>query len=279
MTQEIQPTNPGKRSNPFDVVRKQDPHGQEFWSSRDLANILGYTDYRNFKNVIDKAKQACTNSGGDVKEHFVDINEMIDIGNNAKRPIEYTALSRYACYLVAQNADPAKEIVAQAQTYFAIQTRRQELGDQERENMMRLTLRDELKKHNRQLADAAKGAGVIDPRDYAIFQNYGYKGLYNGLTKSDIQARKGLTEKENILDHMGSTELAANLFRATQAEERIRKEKIVGKSNANMAHFDVGQKVRKAIDDIGGTMPEDLPPAENIKKILPSKKKKSLDKH
>lgn len=274
MNQETQ--NPGNNSALFERIKRQDPDGKEFWSSRELATTLEYSEYANFEPVITKAQQACFNSGVEVKDHFVQTHEMVEIGSNAKREIKNVMLSRYACYLITQNADPSKKIVAYAQTYFAIQTRRQELGDQELENQHRLRLRNEIKGHNRSLAGTAKEAGVIEPRDYAIFQNCGYLGLYNGLTKQDIHRRKGLKKGEEILDHMGSTELAANFFRVTQTEERIRKEKILGKDRANEVHRDVGQKVRKAIGDIGGTMPENLPSAENIKKIA-SKKRKFLE--
>ena len=252
---------------PFEQIRRTNPAGNEYWSSRDFARVLGYNDYRNFEAVVQKARTACFNSGQRVEDHFVDITEMVGIGSGAQRALKTVMMSRYACYLVIQNADPAKEIVAQGQTYFAIQTRRQELSDEEIEAQRRLAIRSELRQHNTQLADAAKEAGVVEPRDYAIFQNHGYMGLYNGLGAQDIHARKGLKRGEQILDPMGSTELAANLFRATQAEEKLRREKITGKDKANQAHREVGAKVRQTIKELGGTMPEHLPVAESIKKL------------
>jgi DNA-damage-inducible protein D len=217
----------------FEAIRRTNPAGNEYWSSRDFARVLGYADYRNFQAVIESARNACFNSGRRVDDHFVEFTEMVEIGSGAQRPLKTVMMSRYACYLVIQNADPSKEIVAQGQTYFAIQTRRQELADEESEAQRRLAIRSELRTHNSQLADAAKDAGVIEPRDYAIFQNHGYMGLYGGLGAQDIHRRKGLKKGEQILDHMGSTELAANLFRATQAEEKLRREKITGKDKAN----------------------------------------------
>jgi DNA-damage-inducible protein D len=263
---------------PFETIRRTNPAGNEYWSSRDFAKILGYADYRNFQSVIESARTACFNSGQRVEDHFVEVTEMVEIGSRAQRPLKSTMMSRYACYLVIQNADPAKEIVAQGQTYFAIQTRRQELSDAEMEDQRRLSIRSELRKHNSQLADAAKDAGVIDPRDYAIFQNHGYIGLYGGLGAQDIHRRKGLKQGEQILDHMGSTELAANLFRATQAEEKLRRERIVGKNKANIAHREVGAKVRQTIRELGGTMPEELPAAESIKKLESAALKSSKGK-
>jgi len=252
---------------PFERIRREGPTGSEFWSSRDFAQVLGYNDYRNFEAVVAKARTACFNSGQRVEDHFVDITEMIEIGKGGQRAVKTVMMSRYACYLVIQNADPAKEIVALGQTYFAVQTRRQELTDKEIEAERRLILRAEMKAHNVQLADAAKGAGVVEPRDYAIFQNHGYAGLYGGLMAQDIHARKGLKKGQRILDHMGSTELAANLFRATQAEDKLRRERIVGKDKANRAHREVGAKVRQTIKELGGTMPEQLPVAESIKRL------------
>lgn len=263
---------------PFETIRRTNPAGNEYWSSRDFAKILGYADYRNFQSVIESARTACFNSGQRVEDHFVEVTEMVEIGSRAQRPLKSTMMSRYACYLVIQNADPAKEIVAQGQTYFAIQTRRQELSDAEMEDQRRISIRSELRKHNSQLADAAKDAGVIDPRDYAIFQNHGYIGLYGGLGAQDIHRRKGLKQGEQILDHMGSTELAANLFRATQAEEKLRRERIVGKNKANIAHREVGAKVRQTIRELGGTMPEELPAAESIKKLESAALKSSKGK-
>ena len=258
---------------PFERIKRTNPAGNEFWSSRDFAQVLGYTDYRNFEAVIEKARTACFNSGQRVEDHFVEITEMIEIGKGGQRPVRTVMMSRYACYLVVQNADPSKEIVAIGQTYFAVQTRRQELTDQQLESERRLLLRNEMKKHNTQLADAARGAGVIEPRDYAIFQNHGYSGLYGGLIAGEIHARKKLKKGQQILDHMGSTELAANLFRATQTEEKLRRDKINGKDKANKTHHEVGAKVRQTIKELGGTMPEDLPPAESIKKIEANRKK------
>ena len=265
----------------FESIRKIDENGVEYWSSRDLARVLGYADYRNFLAVINKAKEACVNSANEVVEHFGDVTEMITIARGAVRSIETIKLTRYACYLTVQNADPNKVIVAQAQTYFAIQTRIAEVQQMDEYNQLsteeekRLFLREELLKHNSQLASAAKDAGVIEPRDYAIFQNYGYQGLYGGLGAKEIHARKGLKKTQKILDHMGSTELAANLFRATQTEEKLRRENVKGKVQANRTHFEVGRKVRQTIKELGGTMPEDLPVAESIKSIE-SKQKKML---
>ena len=265
----------------FESIRKIDENGVEYWSSRDLWKVLEYTEYRHFLPVIEKAKTACKNSGDSITEHFEDVLEMITIARGAVRSVEAVKLTRYACYLTVQNADPNKVIVAQAQTYFAIQTRIAEVQQMDEYNQLsteeekRLFLREELLKHNSQLASAAKDAGVIEPRDYAIFQNYGYQGLYGGLGAKEIHARKGLKKSQKILDHMGSTELAANLFRATQTEEKLRRENIKGKFNANKTHFEVGRKVRQTIKELGGTMPEDLPVAESIKSIE-SKQKKML---
>ena len=256
----------------FDEIRHEDDQGIEYWLSRELAKVLSYSDYRNFISVINKAMEACLNSGGTIENHFGDVTEMVSIGYGVQREIKEIKLSRYACYLIVQNADPSKEVVAIGQTYFAIQTRTQELQEEEQpqlteEEQKRLFLRSEMTRHNAQLAAAAQEAGVKTSLDYAVFQNHGYRGLYGGLEAKNIQARKGLKKSQHILDHMGSTELAANLFRATQTEEKIRRERIRGKQNANRVHEEVGAKVRQTIEEIGGTMPEDLPTADSIKRI------------
>lgn len=247
-----------------------------------MAKALEYSEYRHFQPVIERAKEACVNSGQKLTDHFEDILEMVPIGSGAERKTDSVRLSRYACYLIVQNADPSKEIVALGQTYFAIQTRLHEIRQMEEYNRLssedekRLFLRNEMAKHNAQLAAAAKDAGVIQPVDYAIFQNHGYMGLYGGLDAKAIHARKGLKKSQQILDHMGSTELAANLFRATQTEEKLRREDIKGKHKANQTHFEVGKKVRDTIRELGGTMPEDLPTADSIKKIESAKEPKPL---
>ncbi|MBA3027764.1 MAG: DNA damage-inducible protein D [Desulfobacteraceae bacterium] len=267
----------GTHLSPFERIKRTNDAGMEFWSSREFSEILGYGDYRNFEAVIERAKLSCFNSGHRIEDHFVDVTEMIEIGKGGQRAVKTVLLSRYACYLAIQNADPKKEIVAHGQTYFAMQTRRQELADGRIEEDRRVLLREEMRRHNVQLADTAKGAGVIEPMDYAIFQNHGYMGLYGGLKQEDIHRRKGLKKSQKILDHMGSTELAANLFRATQAEEKLRRDEVKGKYEANRTHREVGAKVRQTIRELGGTMPEELPVVESIKKIE-TKKSKHLGK-
>lgn len=258
--------------SPFEQIRRQSEDGGEYWSARDLATILGYdTNFRNFKHAIEKAQLACVNSGRAVDDHFASARKMVTIGSGARRSIEDYHLSRYACYLTVQNADPAKPNVSLGQTYFAVQTRRQEQADEMdglSEDQRRLYLRGQLSDHNRQLAEAANQAGVVQGRDFAIFVDHGYMGLYAGLRAREIHTRKGLAKKEHILDHMGSTELAANLFRATQTEEKLRRDGIQGKSKANRTHFEVGREVRDTIKRLGGTMPEDLPtPEDSIKQV------------
>ena len=268
----------------FEQIKHTDDNGNEFWMARQLAKALEYTDFRNFTSVIEKAKDACKNSGQQVKYHLVEINEVVAVGSGATHNYPSYKLSRYACYLVVQNADPGKEVVALGQTYFAVQTRLQEIRQMDEYNRLstedekRLFLRNEMAKHNTQLAAAAKNAGVIEPLDYAIFQNHGYMGLYGELDAKAIHKKKGLKKSQQILDDMGSTELAANLFRATQTEEKLKREQIKGKQKANQAHYEVGKKVRKTIEEIGGEMPENLPVEDSIKKIEPKVAKPKLNK-
>ena len=261
----------------FESVKNVSGNGVEYWLARDFQTILQYSSWDKFLNVVEKAKEACRNSGHNPSNHFSHVVKMVSIGSGSQRETEDIKLSRYACYLIIQNADPAKEIVALGQTYFAVQTRRQELSDEfgkfGSDEEKRLFLRKQMKEHNKYLASAAKEAGVVKSLDYAIFQDHGYKGLYGGLGQGDIHRRKGLKKGQKILDYMGSTELAANLFRATQTEDKLRRENIRGKDKANQAHFEVGKKVRKTIKELGGTMPESLPLAENIKKITSKNKK------
>jgi len=267
----------------FESIRHLDEAGREYWLARQLAQVLEYAQWRNFTQVVDKAKLACQQSGNPVANHFADISKMVQLGSGARREVEDVRLSRYACYLIVQNGDPSKPVIANGQTYFALQTRRQELADgakfaQLSEDEKRLAVRNELALHNKHLAAAAKGAGVDSPLDYAIFQDHGYKGLYGGLAARDIHAHKGLKKSQKILDHMGSTELAANLFRATQTEEKLRRDQVRGKAQANQTHHDVGRKVRQTIQELGGTMPEHLPVPDRSIRQLESAKTKSLQK-
>ena len=263
-------------SNTFERIKRVNPEGHESWSARDLARVLEYSEFRHFLPVIEKAREACLNSAHRVEDHFEQILEMVSIGSGAQRPVEDWKLSRYACYLVIQNANPGKPLVALGQSYFAVQTRRQEMADDQamKEDKTRLPLRAEMRKHNKNLAGVPRQAGVIQPVDYAIFMDHGYRGLYGGLTKRDIHARKRLKSKEHILDHMSSLELAANLFRTTQAEDKLRRENVRNKAKANQIHEAVGRTVRRTIRELGGTMPENLPVAENIKKVESREKKR-----
>lgn len=265
----------------FENIKHINEYGQEFWYARELARVLEYKDFRNFEQIIFKAMDACKNSGFDIADHFGDVTEMVEIGSKAQRGFPSYMLSRYACYLIVMNGDPRKQIIAVGQTYFAVKTRQQELVDnydQLTEDQKRLAIRDEIKRHNKSLAEAAQMAGVETSLDYATFQNYGYMGLYGGLTAQGIKQRKGLKKSQDILDHMGSTELAANLFRATQTDEKLRRENVQGKQAANLTHYEVGAKVRQTIADLGGTMPEDLPTPEKSVKQLAREQEKRLKK-
>ena len=254
----------------FESIKHTNEYGQEFWYARELQVALEYKQWRRFCNVIDKAKEACQNSDYVVSDHFADVGKMVKAGV-APKDIGDIALSRYACYLIVQNADPRKKVIALGQTYFAVKTRQQELienFEQLDEDKKRLAIRHEMVEHNKLLVEAAKNSGVETSIDYAVFQNHGYMGLYGGMKAKDIHQHKGLKAGEKILDHMGYEELAANLFRATQTEAKLRRENIQGKKEANNTHFEVGRKVRQTIKELGGTMPEDLPtPIKSIRQI------------
>lgn len=264
----------------FESIKHINEYGQEYWLARELQHVLEYNDYRNFELSIFKAMEACQGAGAEITDHFGDVTEMVPIGSGAQRALRSYQLSRYACYLIVMNGDPRKEIIAVGQTYFAIKTRQQELIDdyeQLTEDQKRLAVRNEMIAHNKSLAEAAQMAGVVDSKDYAIFQNKGYQGLYGGLGVKEIHARKGLKKSQKILDHMGSTELAANLFRATQTDEKLRRDNVKGKEKANQVHFEVGRKVRQTIAELGGTMPEDLPTPEKSIRTIEREQAKRLD--
>lgn len=255
----------------FESIKQINEFGSEVWYAREFSKVLEYSKWSNFTKVIEKAKETCRSSDIEASDHFADVGNMVSLGSGSQREIDDIMLSRYACYLIIQEADSRKEVVALGKTYFAIQTRKQELQDKFEElseDKKRVAIREELREHNKQLADAAKDAGVEAGKDYAVFQNYGYMGLYGGLKAKDIHERKGLKKSHKILDYMGSTELAANLFRATQTEDKLRRDKIKGKSQANSTHYEVGKKVRNTIEELGGTMPENLPTPENSVKKL-----------
>lgn len=264
----------------FEDIKHINEDGQEFWYARELQHVLEYAQWRYMKETVERARLACENSGLNPDDHFAEVRKMVPIGSGAERAVEDYMLSRFACYLVVMNGDPRKEVVAVGQAYFAVKTRQQELiekYEEMSEDQKRLAIRNEMKRHNIALADAAHDAGVIEPKDYAIFQNKGYQGLYGGLGVKEIHARKGLKKSQKILDHMGSTELAANLFRATQTEEKLRRENIQGKAAANQTHYDVGRKVRQTIQELGGTMPEDLPtPEKSVQQIEREVERKKL---
>ena len=255
----------------FESIKHINEYGQEFWYARDLQAALEYAEWRNFSKVLERAMVACQNSENQITDHFVEVNKTIPMPKTATKEILDYELSRYACYLIVQNGDPRKKVIALGQTYFAVKTHQQELienFDSLAEDQKRLAIRKEMKEHNKLLVAAAKDAGVETSLEYATFQNYGYMGLYGGLKAQDIKKRKNLKKSQDILDHMGYEELAANLFRATQTEAKLRRENIQGKSEANRTHFNVGKEVRDTIERLGGTMPEDLPtPEKSIKQI------------
>ena len=254
----------------FEDIKHTKEDGTEYWSARELAMALDYTQWRNFQNVLKRAMIACENSGHIASDDFAEVSKIVDAGISSKPVLDYE-LSRYACYLIVQNGDPRKEVIALGQTYFAIQTYRQEVADhfnQLDEDNRRLVIRGDIKQWNQMLAETAHNAGVITNEEFAIFQNAGYMGLYGGLDVDDIHKRKELEVGQKILDYMGSTELIANLCRISQTEEKLRKDQVMGAEVATSVHYNVGKEVRTAIEKIGGTMPEDMPkPEKSIQQI------------
>ncbi len=254
----------------FENIKKVREDGTEYWCARDLSTVLDYSKWENFHKVIKRAMIACENSEHDILDHFPEVRKMVAGGVAPVPKLDYE-LTRYACYLIVQNGDPRKEVIALGQTYFAIQTYRQEVADrfnQLDEDSRRLVVRGDIKQWNQLLAETARNAGVITNEEFAIFQNAGYMGLYGGMTVDDIHRKKGLDVGQKILDYMGSTELIANLFRISQTEEKLRKDNICDAGAATSVHHAVGKEVRKAIEEIGGTMPEDLPtPEKSIAQI------------
>jgi len=255
----------------FEDIKTIRTDGSEFWSARELAPILAYNKWENFSKVINRAMLACQNSGHSIDDHFPEVRKMVEIGSGTTRKVKDYELTRYACYLIVQNGDPRKEVIALGQTYFAIQTYRQEVADrfnQLDEDNKRLVIRGDIKQWNQMLAEAAHDAGVITNEEFAQFQNYGYMGLYGGMTVDEIHNKKGLAIRDKILDFMGSEELIANLFRISQTESKLKREKIQGIGAANDAHYIVGREVRTAIQRVGGVMPEDLPtPEKSISQV------------
>ncbi len=253
----------------FESIKKLDKEGIEYWEARDLMTLLAYAKWSNFEEVISKAMKACINSGQTLENHFADISKMVPIGSNTVRPVKDYKLDRYACYLIAQNGDNTKPEIAQAQTYFAVQTRKQELFEQMSDAEKRLLIRDEVTTENKKLFGTAKAAGVTQ---FGTFNDAGYKGLY-GMSLKDLETYKGV-KKGELLDRAGATELAANLFRITQTDEKLRKDTIKGQREASAVHNMVGGKVRQTIKDIGGVLPENLLPESHIREV-----KKQIKQH
>ena len=264
----------------FENIKHIDEYGNEYWFARELMHVLEYDKWNNFHSVIKHAQKAKINAEASKINDFTEVGKIVQTGALSRKIIDYR-LSRYACYLIAMNGDPRKKAIALAQTYFAVKTRQQELSEnfeQLTEDQKRLGIRQELAKHNSSLSEAAHNAGITSPAQYATFQNAGYRGLYGGLTENEIHKRRNLKPTQKILDHMGSTELAANLFRATQTDEKLRRDNIHGVTKANNTHYAVGAKVRQTIQELGGTMPENLPtPEKSIQQLKSEEKKKAKE--
>lgn len=260
------PPNHSPDQKGFEQIKLVNQHGAEYWSARDLQPLLGYSQWRRFEDAINRAMTSCEQSGNDPTHHFASVGKMVTLGSGSQRKVPDFHLSRFACYLIAQNGDPRKPEIAFAQKYFAIQTRRQELTDAYRRDQERLELRQQTKAEFKALSGAAQDAGV-QSRMFGIFHDAGYKGLYGGLGNDQIKSRKGIPKDENLIDRMDTTELAANQFRMTQTREQLSRHHVRGQQQAIDTHRQVGNEVREAIKRIGGTMPENLPAGEHIKQV------------
>jgi DNA-damage-inducible protein D len=258
---------PAARQKTFEELKQVNQYGAEYWRARDLQPLLGYNQWRSFENAVSKAIISCEQSGNNPDHHFARARKPIVGGKGAVQEVPDYHLSRFACYLIAQNGDPRKPQIANAQKYFAIQTRRQEISDTLALDRERLELRKQTSEEFRALSGAARDAGVQN-KMFGVFHDAGYKGLYGGKGVEDIKKYKRIAPKENLMDRMNTTELAANQFRMTQAREKLQKENIRGQQRAIQTHKQVGREVREAIKRIGGTMPENIPPAEHIKQVV-----------
>jgi len=257
---------PALGAKSFEALKKANQHGAEYWSARDLQPLLGYSQWRRFEHAIERAVTSCRQSGNDPDHHFAGAGKMVDLGSSSTRKVADYHLSRFACYLIAQNGDPRKPEIALAQKYFAVQARRQELSDQLVADIERLELRKHTGEEFKALSGAAQQAGV-QHKMFGVFHDAGYKGLYGGLGRDAIKTRKGIPEKENLLDRMNPTELAANQFRMTQTRDKLARERIHEDQQAIRTHEQVGKEVRDAIKRIGGDLPEQIPAAEHIKEV------------
>jgi DNA-damage-inducible protein D len=250
----------------FESIKQTNEHGAEYWSARDLQVLLGYSQWRRFEQAIERAITSCQQSGNNPDHHFAGAGKPITGGKGAVQLVSDFHLSRFACYLIAQNGDPRKPEIALAQKYFAVQTRRQELNDLVAADMERLELRKQTAEEFKALSGAAQDAGV-QSKMFGVFHDAGYKGLYGGLSRDAIKRRKDIPEKDNLLDRMNATELAANQFRMTQARDKLARDAVRNQAQAIQTHEQVGKEVRDAIKRIGGTLPENIPPAEHIKEV------------
>lgn len=257
---------PSPQQQSFEALKRTNEHGAEFWSARDLQTLLGYAKWQKFDTAIGRAKASCEASGNVVENHFTDAGNMVTVGSGAKRETADYHLSRFACYLIAQNGDPRKAQIAEAQKYFAIQARRQELSDQLTADVERLELRKQTAEEFKALSGAARQAGV-ENRMFGVFHDAGYKGLYGGIGMTDIKERKAIPEKDALMDRMNASELAANQFRMTQTRDKLARDGTKNQQQAIRTHEQVGKEVRDAIKRIGGDLPETIPPAEHIKSV------------